>query len=84
MEANTTQKGNLQEASWEAIEKMRLQRERYFWNWLIWSLVGYVAVNLFLIAVNWFISPQHWWVLWVICGWGISLLMAAIEKSMKY
>ncbi len=84
MEANTTQTENPQYPSWEAIEQVRRQRARYFWNWLIWALVYYVAVNLFLIAVNWFTSPHHWWVLWVIGGWGISLLITAIEKSMKY
>ena len=36
------------------------------------------------IAINWFTSPHYWWVLWVIAGWGISLLMTAIEKSIKY
>ena len=25
-----------------------------FWNWLTWSLVYYVVINLFLIAINWF------------------------------
>ena len=29
-------------------------------------------------------NPDYWWVLWVIAGWGISLLMTAIEKSIKY
>lgn len=52
-----------------------------FWNWLTWSLVYYVVINLFLIAINWFTSPHYWWVLWVIAGWGISLLMTAIEKA---
>ena len=37
-----------------------------------------------LVAVNWFTSPHYWWVLWVIAGWGISLLITAIEKSIKY
>ena len=50
----------------------------------LWSLVYYVVINLFLIAINWFTSPHYWWVLWVIAGWGISLLMTAIEKSIKY
>ncbi|MCS3131751.1 2TM domain-containing protein [Phocaeicola vulgatus] len=43
-----------------------------------------MVINLFLIAINWFTSPHYWWVLWVIAGWGISLLMTAIEKSIKY
>lgn len=68
----------------EQIEEACRRRARYFWNWLIWSLAYYVVINLFLIAINWFTSPHYWWVLWVIGGWGISLLMAAIEKSIKY
>lgn len=68
----------------EQIEAIYRQRARYFWNWLTWSLVYYVVINLFLIAVNWFTSPHYWWVLWVIGGWGICLLITAIEKSIKY
>lgn len=65
----------------EQIEAACRQSARHFWNWLTWSLVYYVVINLFLIAINWFTSPHYWWVLWVIAGWGISLLMTAIEKS---
>lgn len=68
----------------EQIEVVCRQRARHFWNWLTWSLVYYVVINLFLIAINWFTSPHYWWVLWVIAGWEISLLMTAIEKSIKY
>ena len=68
----------------EQIKAECQQRARYFWNWLTWSLVSYVVINLFLVAVNWFTSPHYWWVLWVIAGWGISLLITAIEKSIKY
>ena len=59
----------------EQIEAACRQSARHFWNWLTWSLVYYVVINLFLIAINWFTSPHYWWVLWVIAGWGISLLM---------
>ena len=62
----------------EQIEAAYRQSARHFWNWLTWSLVYYVVINLF------FTSPLYWWVLWVIAGWGISLLMTAIEKSIKY
>lgn len=68
----------------EQIEKEYRRREQLFWNWLIWSLVYYVVVNLFLITINWFTTPHYWWVLWVIGGWGISLLTTALEKSQKY
>lgn len=68
----------------EQIEEVCRQRAHYFWNWLTWSLVYYVVINLFLIAINWFTCPHYWWVFWVIGGWGISLLMTAVEKSIKY
>lgn len=68
----------------EQIEKEYRRREQLFWNWLIWSLVYYVGVNLLLIAINWVTCPHYWWVWWVIGGWGISLLTIALEKSMKY
>gem|GEM_PF-338868 len=54
----------------EQIEVVCRQRARHFWNWLTWSLVYYVVINLFLIAINWFTSPHYWWVLWVIAGRG--------------
>ncbi|MCS3156392.1 2TM domain-containing protein [Phocaeicola dorei] len=57
----------------EQIEVVCRQRARHFWNWLTWSLVYYVVINLFLIAINWFTSPHYWWVLWVIAGWGNQL-----------
>ena len=41
----------------EQIKAECQQRARYFWNWLTWSLVYYVVINLFLVAVNWFTSP---------------------------
>ena len=57
----------------EQIEAACRQSARHFWNWLTWSLVYYVVINLFLIAINWFTSPHYWWVLWVIAGWGNQL-----------
>jgi hypothetical protein len=34
----------------------------------------YVAVNLFLLILNWTRGPLHWWSLWPALGWGIGLL----------
>lgn len=55
----------------EQIEAACRQSARHFWNWLTWSLVYYVVINLFLIAINWFTSPHYWWVGYktvTICG----------------
>ena len=43
----------------EQIEAACRQSARHFWNWLTWSLVYYVVINLFLIAINWFTSPHY-------------------------
>ena len=48
----------------EQIEAACRQSARHFWNWLTWSLVYYVVINLFLIAINWFTSPHYWWGVW--------------------
>ena len=34
----------------EQIKAECQQRARYFWNWLTWSLVYYVVINLFLVT----------------------------------
>lgn len=36
----------------EQIEAACRQSARHFWNWLTWSLVYYVVINLFLIAIT--------------------------------
>lgn len=53
----------------EQIEEVCRQRAHYFWNWLTWSLVYYVVINLFLIAINRFTCPHYRWVFRVIGGW---------------
>ena len=39
----------------------------------------YVAVNLFLLGLNWFRSPDHWWAIWSVLGWGIGLASHGIH-----
>lgn len=39
----------------------------------------YVAVNLFLLGVNWFRSPDYWWAIWSVLGWGIGLASHALH-----
>lgn len=84
MKTNITQTDFSQTPSQEDIEREYQRRNHQFWNWLICASVYFVAVNLFLIAVNWFTSPHYWWVLWSIGGWGMGLLITAVEKSLKY
>ena len=56
-----------------AYERARKRaREKYtFYT----HLVVYVAVNLFLIAVNLFTSPQSYWFIWPLLGWGVAVVI---------
>ncbi|MBI3715986.1 MAG: 2TM domain-containing protein [Betaproteobacteria bacterium] len=37
-------------------------------------LASYVVVNAFLVVLNYLTSPNHWWVQWVLFGWGIGIV----------
>jgi hypothetical protein len=37
-------------------------------------LVVFVLVMVLLFAVNWFATPDVWWVQWPFLGWGIGVL----------
>lgn len=38
----------------------------------------YVAVNILLAVINLKYSPQHWWFLWPLFGWGIGIIFHAL------
>jgi len=40
-------------------------------------LVAYVVINAFLIAVWAVTGAGYFWPIWVICGWGIGLVLHA-------
>lgn len=42
------------------------------------KIVSYVVVCAFLAFVNWFTSPGHWWVVWVVAGWGIGIVLSLL------
>lgn len=42
-------------------------------------LLYYVVVCGFLAFINYINSPQYWWVLWVVAGWGIAVLLQVGE-----
>jgi hypothetical protein len=42
-------------------------------------LITYIVVNTFLSAINLILSPDYIWVIWPVLGWGIGLLMHAIN-----
>jgi hypothetical protein len=37
-------------------------------------LLTYCIVNAGLFLINYLCTPQHWWFLWSLLGWGIGLL----------
>lgn len=54
----------------------RNREDQVFRTHLKRSFLRYLVVNTFLFLVNWFTSPGHWWVLWVLFGWGTGLLLS--------
>ena len=50
-------------------------KSRRFNRWMRRKLIAYVTVCAFLTFVNVMTSPHYWWVVWVIAGWGLSLLL---------
>ena len=41
-------------------------------------LIIYGIINLLLLLINWAITPDIWWVQWVILGWGLGVAGHAI------
>lgn len=39
----------------------------------------FVLVCVFLTFVNCMTTPGHWWVVWVIAGWGLSLAVSLVH-----
>lgn len=37
------------------------------------NLQAYIVVNAFLAIINWFFSPEFWWVLFPVFFWGIGV-----------
>lgn len=37
------------------------------------NLQVYIVVNAFLAIINWFFSPEFWWVLFPVFFWGIGV-----------
>ena len=39
------------------------------------NLKAYLIVNAILAIINWFGTPEFWWVMFPICFWGIGVLV---------
>ena len=42
-------------------------------------LVTFIAVNALLAAINLILTPEYLWVKWPVLGWGIGLIVHAIN-----
>ncbi len=42
-------------------------------------LFAYIVVNIGLFVINYLSSPQYWWFVWPLLGWGIGLVSHALS-----
>jgi len=56
----------------ELYEKAKARAEEKLGFYM--HFAAYVVVNLLLIAVNLWTSPEYYWFKWSLIGWGIGLL----------
>jgi uncharacterized membrane protein YczE len=46
-------------------------------------LVIYIAVNIFLVFLNFYTSPGYLWFLWATFGWGIGIVAHGVDTYVK-
>ncbi|OBW96242.1 helix-turn-helix domain-containing protein [Gallibacterium salpingitidis] len=56
-----------------ALKKVRQIRDFYI------QLSIYFVINLLLFLINLIMTPDYWWVIWVVIGWGIGILIKAFR-----
>ncbi len=42
------------------------------------DLCIFAVVITFLFIINWLTSPDYWWAVWVLLGWGLSFVIRAV------
>nr|WP_272508966.1 2TM domain-containing protein [Clostridium ganghwense] len=52
------------------LARKRVNRKRSFFS----NLTSYIVVCTGLGILNYFTSPEYWWFLWVVFGWGIGII----------
>lgn len=70
-EKNLTKTAYITEEETEALEFVKNLKELYL------HCFTYLIVVPFLAFINWFTSPDYYWVFWVIGAWGVGLLLHA-------
>jgi len=55
--------------------RRRVRRLRGFYV----HIAVYAVVIAGIALINWFTSPEYWWVVWPMIGWGIGLAAHAVS-----
>ena len=43
------------------------------------NFLVYIIVNAVLAVINWFTTPDFWWVLFPVCFWGIGIFVKFLK-----
>lgn len=58
----------------ERIEKKVEERLGFYTH-----LAAYVVINLFLIALNMVMTPEYYWFIWPLIGWGLAVILHGLS-----
>jgi len=58
------------EKAYERIEKKVEERLGFYSH-----LAAYIVINLFLIILNLTMTPEYYWFIWPLMGWGAGLIL---------
>ena len=61
----------------EAYQRAKKRVEAKFGLYI--HLAVYIAVNILLIVINVSTSPDHFWFIWPLIGWGIGVVFHALK-----
>ncbi|MCI5137393.1 MAG: hypothetical protein D3922_03020 [Candidatus Electrothrix sp. AR1] len=61
----------------EAYQRAKKRVEAKFGLYIHLSV--YIAVNILLIVINVSTSPEHFWFIWPLIGWGIGVVFHALK-----
>ncbi len=55
--------------------RKKVKRQKSFYS----HVISYLVIGLFLTFINWYSSPDRWWVQWVWLGWGIGIFFHGLN-----
>jgi surface polysaccharide O-acyltransferase-like enzyme len=59
--------------------KKRMHQLKAFYN----NLISYIIVMIFLVVINYFTSPNFWWVIFPALIWGIFVVIQGVSVYSK-